>query len=171
LVWGFQWFAKSAYWITSGGKTQTAYYEPLSKKQTSSDSSFFPEDRVWKLTKKANPDAQTIEIHYADNDSMTIGAGANPDASTYWKTDYRYYDQYTLKEIPVTHLYGKLSNTTVADKIARMNYDIHVGAVLGLPGKILAFFASLIAASLPVTGFLIWRGRRRKSNRSANINR
>jgi uncharacterized iron-regulated membrane protein len=43
-----------------------------------------------------------------------------------------------------------------------MNYDIHVGAILGLSGKVLAFFASLIAASLPVTGFLLWRGRKKK---------
>ncbi len=43
-----------------------------------------------------------------------------------------------------------------------MNYDIHVGAVLGLPGKIMAFFASLIAASLPVTGFYVWCGRKKK---------
>jgi uncharacterized iron-regulated membrane protein len=43
-----------------------------------------------------------------------------------------------------------------------MNYDIHVGAVLGLTGKILAFIASLVAASLPVTGTLIWIGRKRK---------
>jgi len=50
----------------------------------------------------------------------------------------------------------------VADKIVRMNYDIHVGAVLGLPGKFLAFFASLVAASMPVTGFCIWWGRRKK---------
>jgi len=33
-----------------------------------------------------------------------------------------------------------------------------------LPGKILAFCASLIAASLPVTGFYIWWGRRKKNN-------
>jgi uncharacterized iron-regulated membrane protein len=59
-------------------------------------------------------------------------------------------------------MYGKLKDTKLADKIARMNYDIHVGAVLGLPGKIMAFFASLFAASLPVTGFLIWWGRRNK---------
>ena len=39
---------------------------------------------------------------------------------------------------------------------------MHVGAVLGIAGKLLAFFASLIAASLPVTGFLIWWGRQRK---------
>src|SRR3989337_894753 len=51
----------------------------------------------------------------------------------------------------------------LADKIVRMDYDIQVGAVLGLPGKLLAFFASLIAASLPVTGFIIWWGRKKKA--------
>jgi uncharacterized iron-regulated membrane protein len=43
-----------------------------------------------------------------------------------------------------------------------MNYDIHTGAVLGLPGKILVFFAGLIIASLPITGFYIWWGRKQK---------
>jgi uncharacterized iron-regulated membrane protein len=43
-----------------------------------------------------------------------------------------------------------------------MNYDIHTGAIIGLPGKILAFFASLIVASLPITGFYIWWGRKQK---------
>jgi len=46
-----------------------------------------------------------------------------------------------------------------------MNYDIHIGAVLGLPGKIMAFVASLIAASLPITGFIIWWGRKKKSKK------
>jgi len=49
-----------------------------------------------------------------------------------------------------------------ADKLLRMNYDIHTGAILGITGKILAFFASLIAASLPVTGLYIWVGRKKK---------
>jgi uncharacterized iron-regulated membrane protein len=43
-----------------------------------------------------------------------------------------------------------------------MNYDIHVGAIIGLPGKILMFFISLICASLPITGVYIWWGRRNK---------
>jgi uncharacterized iron-regulated membrane protein len=50
-----------------------------------------------------------------------------------------------------------------------MNYDIHTGAILGLPGKFLAFFASLIAASLPVTGFMIWMGRKKKKKASGNL--
>ncbi|MNR67679.1 hypothetical protein D3C85_1918120 [compost metagenome] len=44
-----------------------------------------------------------------------------------------------------------------------MNYGIHTGQILDLPGKIIAFTASLIAAALPVTGFVIWYGRRKKS--------
>jgi len=43
-----------------------------------------------------------------------------------------------------------------------MNYDIHVGQILGLTGKIIAFFVSLICASLPVTGFIVWLGKRKK---------
>ena len=67
------------------------------------------------------------------------------------------------QEIEVTHPYGKYKNASVADKIMRMNYDIHVGAIGGIPGKIIAFIASLFAASLPVTGFMIWLGRKKKS--------
>jgi len=50
-----------------------------------------------------------------------------------------------------------------------MNYDIHVGAILGLPGKIMAFCASLIAASLPVTGVYIWWGRRHKKSKGKPV--
>lgn len=46
-----------------------------------------------------------------------------------------------------------------------MNYDLHVGSILGLPGKILAFFGALIGASLPVTGFLVWWGKRKKKKK------
>jgi uncharacterized iron-regulated membrane protein len=49
------------------------------------------------------------------------------------------------------------------EKAAAVNYDLHVGSILGLPGKILAFFASLIAASLPLSGFYIWWGRKNKT--------
>ncbi|HET9502473.1 MAG TPA: PepSY-associated TM helix domain-containing protein [Hymenobacter sp.] len=46
-----------------------------------------------------------------------------------------------------------------------MNYDIHVGAILGWPTKILAFVASLVCATLPVTGFFIWWNRLKKNKK------
>lgn len=39
------------------------------------------------------------------------------------------------------------------------NYEIHTGRGFGLMGKIIAFLASFLAASLPVSGFYIWYGR------------
>jgi len=171
LVMGFQWFAKMMYWTTSGGKQLPAYYEPVSLAAKKESTAIAPVDAVWKNMTAMYPSAETIEVHYPESDSSAIGAGANPDAGTYWKTDFRYFDQYSLKEINVDHLYGRFSRASVADKIARMNYDVHVGAIGGLPTKILAFFASMIAASLPITGFLVWRGRRRKKkNTAASLN-
>ncbi len=49
------------------------------------------------------------------------------------------------------------------DKLAALNYDIHVGSIGGWPTKILAFMVSLISASLPVTGFLVWWYKHKKT--------
>lgn len=43
----------------------------------------------------------------------------------------------------------------IFEVLARNNYDIHVGNVLGFPGRVAMFLAVLVGASLPVTGFLI----------------
>lgn len=61
------------------------------------------------------------------------------------------------------------ANNNNADLIEATNYDLHTGKLLGLPSKILAFLASLIAASLPVTGFIIWLKKRKKTAKKRNI--
>jgi len=165
LVWGFQWFAKSTYLLTSGGKQMTEFYMPTVDSIPDQKPVIPAIDVLWERMTKEYPSAKVLEVHIPENDSSAIEVAANPDDKTYWKADYRYFDQYTLNEIEVTHIYGKLDSTTMADKIARMNYDIHVGAIAGLAGKILVFCASLIAASLPVTGFFIWRNRKKRQQR------
>ena len=40
------------------------------------------------------------------------------------------------------------------------NYPLHVGAVLGIPSKVLSFIAALGIATLPVTGLWMWWQRR-----------
>lgn len=50
------------------------------------------------------------------------------------------FDQHTLEEIETPSIYGKYENAKVADKILRMNYDIHIGAIGGIAGKIIAFW-------------------------------
>jgi len=59
------------------------------------------------------------------------------------------------------------TNYTAYDKVARSNYNLHTGKIgfLGIAGRILYFLAALAAASLPITGFLIYYNR--KFNRTS----
>ena len=166
LVWGFEWFKRSVYFV-AGGEKSLAYEEPLSDtSKTLTDRSLAAVDVIWQKMKAQHSHAGTIEVHYPESKKSSILANVNPDASTYWKTDYIYFDQYTLKEIRPEHIWSRFETATAADKLMRLNYDIHVGAIWGLPGKTLAFFASLIVASLPVTGFIMWWGRRNKKRKA-----
>ena len=168
LVWGFTWFRDAVYFASTGGEQFEEYYTPVSDSTQVSQDSLPALDRAWLKMRELYPDAEWIEVHPPEFEHASIAANANPDASTYWKMDYRYFDQYTLEELPVGHIWNRFPEATFGDKLARMNYDIHVGAIFGLPGKMLAFFLSAIIASLPVTGFLIWYGRKKKEKKPIN---
>jgi uncharacterized iron-regulated membrane protein len=170
LVWGFEWFAKS-YHTVAGGEKSLLYVEPVSEKATQSKSDKPAVDVVFAKMVSMYPNVYSIEVHTPETDSSSIAANANAKPGTYYATDYRYFDQHSFKELEVDHIYGRYENADAADKLIKMNYDIHVGAILGLPGKILAFFASLICASLPVTGTLLWWGRRNKAKKDTKLTR
>ena len=170
LVMGFQWFSKGVYWLSSGGQEMIPFEESVSKSASNPQlvrlaaGKAPAEDILWARARAARPGFQgSMDIHPPHAKDAAVEVAINPSPGTYWKSDYLFYDRYTLEEISVKHMYGKFADASVADKISRMNYDIHIGAVLGLPGKIMAFLGSLIAASLPVTGFIIWRGRNKKN--------
>ncbi|HEX2627769.1 MAG TPA: PepSY-associated TM helix domain-containing protein [Chitinophagaceae bacterium] len=167
LVMGFQWFAKSVYWVSSGGQSMVAHDHPHSDTlQTAKYNDIA--DRLWDKHRTTVKDNEGLSVWYALTKDASVEVVVNHRPGTYYKSDYHFYDQYTGEPLKGTGAYaGTYKEASGADKLVRMNYDIHVGAILGLPGKIMAFFASLIAASLPVTGFMIWWGRRRKSRQSA----
>ncbi|SHM39009.1 PepSY-associated TM helix domain-containing protein [Flavobacterium saccharophilum] len=63
--------------------------------------------------------------------------------------------------------YKLYKDFNTVDIIEASNYDLHTGRFFGLFGKIIAFLASLIAASLPVTGFIIWLKKKKKKKKNA----
>jgi len=77
-----------------------------------------------------------------------------------------YYDRDEYYFHPVSgQLLRALPHATksAGKKLGDLNYDLHTGQILGLGGKIVAFLISLLSASLPVTGTLLWWGRRHKT--------
>lgn len=162
LVFGFQWFAKSLYWVTSFGKQMVEHKHPVSDTTKIAKYSSLA-DHLWQVHKGNVQPNESIGIYFASLPTDPVEVVINHLPGTYYNSDFHHYDQNTGIELEAEGSYsGKFKTASVADKIVRMNYDMHTGAVLGLPGKIMAFFASLVAASLPVTGFLIWWGRKNR---------
>ena len=160
-VMAFDWFG---YWVykSAGGTKAPQFIVPDNIHIAGSlqNSSTRPIDRLIAQLQRDNPRATSFEIHYPASDSSSIYVEVSHQQGVYYSSDYRFFDQSTLEEIETPSIYGRYTDARFADKVMRMNYDIHVGAIGGLLGKIIAFAVSAIAATLPVTGFLLWYGRR-----------
>ncbi|MEX0779803.1 MAG: PepSY-associated TM helix domain-containing protein [Balneolales bacterium] len=102
------------------------------------------------------PDAYSITIIPPATENAPIRTIIRGDGATYYEKNELSYDQYTGN---LLHQ-NRYDQKNPGEKLLAMNYDIHVGAIGGLPGKIIAFIASLMCASLPVTGFILWYDKR-----------
>lgn len=162
LVMAFDWFGQNVY-QSIGGNKEYLWRVP------DNESGIYKErgdiasiDKLFLQLQQDYPEAVNLEFHYPYTDSESIYVEIGYEEGVYYNADYRFYDQNTLEELSAPTIYGIYEEAGLSEKVMRMNYDIHVGAIGGLPGKVLAFFASLICASLPVTGFTIWYGRKFK---------
>lgn len=163
-IMAFNWFYYIAYKATGGNKTpQFVMPNNINESETNTDSKGeLVYDQLIPNLKKKYINAKSIEFHYPENDSTALLVEVSNSKGLYYNMDYLFFDQKTLQEIETPSIYGKYKNANFADKVIRMNYDIHIGAIGGIAGKIIAFFVSLICATLPVSGFLLWYGRNYK---------
>lgn len=58
---------------------------------------------------------------------------------------------------------------TLGAKWRNSNYAIHVGSIYGYPTKIVATLVALYCASLPISGFLIWYGRKKRTRKKIMV--
>jgi len=161
----YDWFYY-IYYKAIGGK-HTAFFE-VPKNESSTidiDDKAYPIDKLIPLLKLQNPEAVSYELHYPEIDEYSIYVEVENTKGIHYDSDYRFFNQNTLQEIEVKALYSKYKKTKLSDKILLMNYDIHVGSIGGIIGKIIAFLASILMAYLPITGILLWYGRNYKKLR------
>jgi uncharacterized iron-regulated membrane protein len=158
LVWGFQWFA-IGYYKSFGGDKKPYYKEVKSNILRNNSKNGI--DAVFNKIISEEQYIKTIEVHPPESDIATINVVTNTETGTYWKSDYRYFNKHTLLEVKTNVIFSRIENATFADKLIRMNYDIHTGGLLGIWGKIFMFFMSLLIATLPITGFIFWIGKRK----------
>jgi uncharacterized iron-regulated membrane protein len=115
-------------------------------------------DVAYTTITQQSPQAQMLIFYGAGTPGQALYGIAYEKPLRYSYRDSYQFDQYTGKML----MYLPNVKKSLGLKLEDMNYDIHVGQIAGLPGKILAFIVSLICASLPVTGLIIYLGKRKK---------
>lgn len=151
MVFSFNWFQKAVYVVASGSMVEPKNVQTKSTvPQTIISKNGM--DIAYQQTLVKYPLADRIGLSPAYRKDGPVYISAYRGKEIYYDRDDLQFDQYS----------GQLLNTKLAkennagEKLINMNYDIHVGAIGGIVGKIIAFIISLICASLPVTGFLVW---------------
>lgn len=159
----FNWFYFIAYKATGGDKAPQFIIPESNAKYIRNEEGIVPYDQLIPILYETQPKAKNFELHYPENDTTSILVEVSNSKGLYYNMDYRFFDQNTLEQIETTSIYGKYKDAHFADKVIRMNYDIHIGAIGGFVGKLIAFLVSLICATMPVSGVLLWYGRRKKA--------
>jgi uncharacterized iron-regulated membrane protein len=132
--------------------TSDTVHQSYANNQPKMDQAFF-------VAMEQSPKAKMFLIYDDPAPQGTISITAYAKSLHYYNSDLYLFDKYSGKLLGVLPQRQK----SPGKKLNEMNYDIHVGQIAGLPGKILAFLASLVCASLPITGLIIWLGKQKKT--------
>jgi uncharacterized iron-regulated membrane protein len=164
LTWSFKWWEKGLYNLFgSTKKVELTRKAPLI---TTPDTSANHLDQIfYDMQQQVKGNYRAIGFNLPEKKEKVVMIYVYlKNRTDGWRNmSYYYFDSRTGK------LFDKLihTNKPLGLKWRNSNKDIHTGRIYGLPTQILAFLASLISASLPVTGFLIWLGKRNKKSKKS----
>lgn len=170
MVYGIKWYSEGLYWVTTAGE-KLPEYRRMESDSLQAGKFYTPVqamDVAWAKVITKHPKSTGFYYSFPDakRAKASIDITVYPTAGQFYNSQGYSFDQHTLRELKRKDPYAvPYDEASVGQKLRKMNYDIHVGSILGFPGKVLAFLASLIGASLPITGFLIWYGRKFKKKK------
>lgn len=161
LIFAFDWFSSGLFYLMSGGRSYVAYEMPATDTTKAAQVSQ-PLDAIYARVTAEEPKA--VQFYYAlpQTDADVYRVSVVHESGSYYKQDNRFFDARSATELQGNGAYtGKYSQKSGAEQAIRMSLDIHEGRVWGLFGRILMVIASLVGASLPVTGLMLYLQRKR----------
>lgn len=159
LTWSFKWWEKGIY--NALGSPKPVVLRRTAPKITTADTGGnHLNDILATLQQKLQGNYLTIGLNLPEPKSRSLMAFVyHRNRTDGWRNiSYYYFDTRTGRQFDQLEHAAK----PLGLKWRNSNKDIHTGRIYGLPTQILALLASLVCASLPVTGFLIWWGKRKK---------
>jgi len=159
LTWSFKWFESGIYLLADGtAKKPSAKVENPTKIDPGLDKTYFYQNLFSKTDSIYQYKGDTQIRIPSDTINSIMVIKLNLEKSIPNISSIAYFDKYTGELLKIRP-YESLSN---GDKVRRLIYPIHTGSIYGYPTKILAFLVCIFAITLPITGLLIWLGRKKK---------
>lgn len=156
LVYSFDWVDNSIQYIADGGKKVSKQIIPDSSPAEAYNARIM--DNIIERLLSDHKDADQFSLRFRNDKLAPLDVQIRFKESRTHLFAWYYFDR-NSGDLLLKYGHNELNGGA---KLRSMNYDLHVGSIGGMSTKILAFMASLICASLPVTGFLIWFYKRRK---------
>ncbi len=157
LSFSYEWMHESMYVVGNLGNAESK--EELLPHKRFDLATTHPEalDTAFYRTMELVPDSGMLFV-WDQGEGLPILTGAYPTTLAFDHQSNFYFHPQSGKLI-----YGQFYDQKAPGlQLQEMNYGLHTGQYFGLFGKIAAFICSLLVAALPITGFFIWRGRRKK---------
>ncbi|MDT0686600.1 PepSY-associated TM helix domain-containing protein [Autumnicola psychrophila] len=161
LSFSYEWMHESFYVIGNFGKEYPEETTPpVINTDLQANTSIPAIDVAMEKTFELLPGAGMHFVWEQGTDSPIL-TGSYPETLDYDHQSNFYFHPET-GELLEKHLY---IDKSAGLKLQEMNYGLHTGQYFGLTGKIIAFFGSLFVAGLPISGFMIWWGRKNKKKK------
>lgn len=169
LCLSFNWFRQGVYFVSGGQTEEKSRSEQIAPKQNTPNNSvdkIAAADFIWKKvrTQIAQKNKEAVIVHFNEDPTENIYACTDMHNGV-WRD--LYFNPKTLELMPESQ--NKVGDEPFANWLRRSNYSLHTGMIGGLTTKIIYFIASIICASLPVTGFLVWIWKKKKKKKPKKV--
>jgi uncharacterized iron-regulated membrane protein len=166
LTWSFEWWSGGVNFLLSGNSASVWEESPEVKSGKPALSGGFdslhlaPLDMAFREAARRTKAGGSFYVSLPQEPDGVLEAAYQDPAETGWNAwSEMKFDRHTGALLH-SHLF---EDQDIRKRFAHSVYDIHVGSIYGWPTQILAFLVCLLSASLPITGFLMWRSKRRKT--------
>src|SRR5690606_9119550 len=156
LIYSFTWVDNSMQYIFDGGKKIEKREIP--KSMPADELAYDALDQSLITVLQKHPAADLLSLRFRKGDTAPIDIQVRFEKRKTHLFAWYYFDRNNGNFLMS---YGS-DTVKGGEKFRTMNFDLHVGSIGGMPTRIFAFLISLISASLPVTGFIIWYKRHKK---------
>lgn len=162
LSYSFAWMRGGIYLAANLGKVE--HSELKVSKSDPLQANQYPDsvqaiNKVYSYVRGKSPLAQYLLLTPGSKPTSPITVSAYPKPLHFSYGDNYAFDRYSAKLLNFKSYQSK----SLGAKVNALNYDIHTGQILGFFGKIIAFLVSLVSATLPITGVIIYFSKKKNS--------